>query len=108
MNHSGEVPPPTRAEDRITRSPPSPPIPARRSHRARTRAGSRSPWTDPSWSGSSTKSFSVPCPFRKGEGSAIQALRVALRPVVVVELVDGHPVRLHLTGDHGAARHARL
>src|SRR6266508_3654315 len=47
----------------ITRSTPSPPIPACRSHRNRTSSASRSPCTVPSGSGSSTKSFSVPCPF---------------------------------------------
>ena len=31
-----------------------------------TRSGLSAPWMDPSWSGSSTKSFSVPCPFRNG------------------------------------------
>src|SRR5512144_1673350 len=36
---------------RMTRSTPSPPMPARRSHRARTRSAGRSRWTDPSWSG---------------------------------------------------------
>ena len=50
----------------MTRSTPSPPIPARRSQSARTRAADRSPWTEPSWSGSSTKSFSVPWPLRNG------------------------------------------
>ena len=53
---------------RITRSTPSPPMPARRSQRATTRAAARSPCTDPSGSGSSTKSFSVPWPLRKGIG----------------------------------------
>ena len=51
---------------RTTRITPSPPMPARRSHSAATRSGVSSPCTVPSWSGSSTKSFSVPWPLRKG------------------------------------------
>src|SRR3954466_6384615 len=116
MNHSAPAPPPgtwsraaAYASVRMTRSTPSPPMPARRSHRARTRAGSRTPCTLPSWSGSSTKSFSVPWPLRKAyAGSAIEALGVVLGAVVVVELVDGHAVGLHLAGDHRAARHLGL
>src|SRR6266508_616319 len=50
----------------ITRRTPSAPIPAYRSHRNRTSPASRSPWIDPSGSGNSTKSFSVPCPFNQG------------------------------------------
>src|SRR5689334_21264675 len=46
-----------------TRSTPSAPRPARRSHRRCTSSGVSS--REPSGSGSSTKSFSVPCPFRK-------------------------------------------
>src|SRR5215207_4961246 len=67
MNHS----PPSSTYDcfepSITRSTPSAPIPACRSQRNRTTAGSRSPCRDPSGSGSSTKSFSVPCPFSQGK-----------------------------------------
>src|ERR687898_136628 len=46
---------------RTTRSTPSPPIPARRSQSRCTRSSGRS--SSPSGSGSSTKSFSVPCPL---------------------------------------------
>src|SRR5680860_161042 len=55
------------ASHRITRITPSPPIPARRSHRAATSSPEREPCTLPSGSGSSTKSFSVPCPLRKAK-----------------------------------------
>src|SRR5690242_7368905 len=48
------------APSRATRSTPSAPRPARRSHSARTRSGVSSA---PGRSGSSTKSFSVPCPL---------------------------------------------
>ena len=48
------------APQRTTRMTPSPPIPARRSHSSATSSGARSPCTEPSGSGSSTKSFSVP------------------------------------------------
>ena len=66
MNHSASWPAPASiAAVRITRSTPSPPMPERRLHSARTRSGLKSPWTVPSWSGSSTKSFSVPWPLRK-------------------------------------------
>src|SRR4051794_15187697 len=100
MNH-----PPS---SRTTRSTPSPPMPARRSHSARTRcaiaSGDRPPWTLPSWSGSSTKSFSVPWPLRKGY-SGIHALLVVLRPVVLVELLERHAARLDVVGDDRAPRH---
>src|SRR5689334_19245688 len=89
---------------RTTRSTPSPPMPARRSQSARTRSGERSPWTDPSKSGSSTKSFCVPCPLRKGY-SGIHPLLVVLGLVVLVELLEGPSTALHLVRDHRAPRH---
>src|SRR6478752_9738560 len=99
MNH--------RSPSRTTRSTPSPPMPARRSHRARTRSAicssDRSPWTLPSWSGSSTKSFSVPCPLRNVY-SGIHALLVVLGLVVLVELLERHLAGLDVLRDDGAPR----
>src|SRR5436190_2001262 len=71
----------------------------------------RSPSTStsfaPSWSGSSTKSFSVPWPLRNSY-SGIEALGVVGLGVVDVELVERHPVGLDGLGDHGAPRHRRV
>src|SRR6478609_5519790 len=55
-----------------TRMTPSPPMPARRSasHAARAAVRSRAP----SRSGTSTKSFSVPCPLVKVSGSAMRTI----------------------------------
>src|SRR4051794_4563681 len=93
---------------RTTRSTPSPPMPERRSQSARTRSAissaDSSPCTDWSWSGSRTKSFSVPCPFRKAY-SGIHALLVVLGLVVLVELLERQVARLDVLGDHGAPRH---
>src|SRR3954470_24106005 len=100
MNH--------RSPSRTTRSTPSPPMPARRSQSARTRSAicwsERSPWTLPPWSGSSTKSFSVPWPLRKVY-SGIHALLVVLGLVVLVELLERHAARLDVFTDHRSARH---
>src|SRR5690242_16507337 len=106
MNH--------RSPSRTTRSTPSPPMPARRSQRARTRSAERSPCTEPSWSGSRTKSFSVPCPLRNaysaesGMARPVEALGVVVVGVVGVELFQAHPARLGHLRDHGAARHRRV
>src|SRR5687768_16811777 len=65
MNHSPADSSPI-ADVRMTRMTPSAPIPRRRSQRAATKAPSSWPWMVPSWSGRSTKSFSVPCPLSHG------------------------------------------
>src|SRR3954454_17261507 len=88
---------------RTTRSTPSPPMPARRSQSARTRSADKSPCTDSSWSGSSTKSFSVPWPFKKAY-SGIHALLVVLGLVVLVELLERHAAGLDVLRDDRAAR----
>src|SRR4051794_9853093 len=65
MNHSASAAIDTAsgcAAERTTRSSPSPPSPARRSHSRATRAGGRS--SRPSGSGTITKSFSVRGPLR--------------------------------------------
>src|SRR3954449_5458230 len=97
----------TSAARRMTRRTPSPPMPARRSQSARTRSAERSPCTDSSWSGSSTKSFSVPWPLRKAY-SGIHALLVVLGLVVLVELLERHAAGLDVLRDDRAARHGAV
>src|SRR6478672_2966008 len=80
-----------------TRMTPSPPTPARRSARAAARAAVRP--RAPSRSGTSTKSFSVPCPLVKVSRSAMRTIvgHVLQHPVtqvvrVVLERVEPrHP-----------------
>src|SRR3954449_7033919 len=106
MNHSASGPS-GRLSLRTTRRTPSPPMPARRSQSARTRSAERSPCTDSSWSGSSTKSFSVPWPLRKVY-SGIHALLVVLGLVVLVELLERHARGLDVLRDDRAARHGAV
>src|SRR5215207_11628977 len=117
MNHSPAESPP-RAAVRTTRMTPSAPMPRRRWHRAATKAPSSSPWIVPSWSGSRTKSFSVPCPFNHGkvmpsslrgvhdfEGSADEVVGVVRQPVDARILAE-QPVLS--SGELARAGHGRL
>src|SRR6478672_7704289 len=84
---------------------PSPPTPARRSARAAARAAVRP--RAPSRSGTSTKSFSVPCPLVKVSRSAMRTIVGHVLEDPVDEVVPGFGEGVE-PGDPGAGPEPRL
>ena len=83
-------------------------MPARRSHSAATRSARQLTVDGAVVVGQQHEVVLGAVALEEGVGVSHRAPGVVLRPVVVVELLDGHPGGLDLPGDHRPAGHQRF